>query len=346
MDKLSKGVLKHDYSRHQHTDELSMVCYFVNKNMEKQVVSLLKNLCLHNNKEIQNFMRMQTTNTKSYNIIEIVTNYCGKFLNHLQYPVAYDTFLRILECLLEFNYGPNIINQDIVIQKGFIQIANEILKMDYKDDQEVKEEGGRNLNKKTQSGGKTEHFNSKHFLANPSPLSSAKNFSRKDKNEINWDEVTQPKTNFMISMLKYKTLLILSQLLVGRNRSSSVYYSLRKILDPDVFRRNFAYQKYFISKFHSNQYSLKMFFRYNLDVNDEKNSPLIMEVGFQLYFMIMKMSSNLAVDMDEKYYNRLIKLLSIKEANLSTNSKGLIFNIYSFTLHMKNAIFSCYKKNK
>ena len=117
---------------------------------------------------------------------------------------------------------------------------------------------------------------------------------------------------------------------MSRSPSSYVYYTFRRVLDPDVFRKNFAYQDYFIKKFHKGQYSLKMFFRYNRSVDDEKNSPLIIEIGFHLYFLIMKMYPNLALDMDEKYEKRLVNLLSVKESKSSSPSKWLIVNMYYF----------------
>ena len=139
MDKLQNGTLKDFYSRHRYTDELSDSCYLVDKNLEKQVVSLFRNFCLHDNKEMQNYLREQVNNTKNYNMTVSITNYASKFLGHLQFPVAFDTFNRTLEWVLELIQGPNIVNQEIVIQQGFIQVANEILKMEYNEDQIVDE---------------------------------------------------------------------------------------------------------------------------------------------------------------------------------------------------------------
>jgi hypothetical protein len=52
-------------------------------------------------------------------------------LNHLHYPVAYDTFTYALDALLEFIQGPNILNQEILLTHNFIVIGNAILKLDY-----------------------------------------------------------------------------------------------------------------------------------------------------------------------------------------------------------------------
>lgn len=137
IDKLTKGTLRHFYSRQKYTDELSQTCYLVDKNLEKQVVSLLKNFCLQDNREMQNYIREQTNNTKSFNMIVAISDYASEFLTHLQYPVAFDTFQRTLEALLEFIQGPNMMNQEILIQHNFIEVSNAILKLEYKDDEEL-----------------------------------------------------------------------------------------------------------------------------------------------------------------------------------------------------------------
>jgi hypothetical protein len=135
IDKLSKGTLKHHYNRQKYTDELSDKCYMIDKNLEKQVVSLFMNFCLQGNFEMQEYIREQTNNTKSYNLVIAITSYANRFLSHLEYPVAYDTFHRTIECLLELIQGPNDKNQEIVIQHKFLELTNKVLEMDYKENQ-------------------------------------------------------------------------------------------------------------------------------------------------------------------------------------------------------------------
>ncbi|CAI2387002.1 unnamed protein product [Moneuplotes crassus] len=344
-DKLERGTLRAYYSRQKYTDELASSCYLVDKNLEKQVVSLMANFCAHDNKEMQNYMRDQSNNTKNYNMIQMITDYSGKFLSHLQYPVAYDTFQKTLDCLMEFNRGPNKINQEIIVERGFISVANEILKMDYNVEEEVQE--NTNLRPKLKPTKQLSLLNGDSYGKSSLPSLSKKS-SRKRREEVYYgDEVTQPQNNFMISMVKYKSLLILLELLVGRNRTNYVYYILRRVLDPDVFRKNFAYQAYFVKRFHRNEYSIKLFFRYNLDVETDNNSPLIVEVGFNLYFLLMRMSANLAVDMDEKYYNRLVRFITLRETKSYKNNQWLIEDLWDFTKSLVNIFISnCHKKNK
>jgi hypothetical protein len=134
----------------------------------------------------------------------------------------------------------------------------------------------------------------------------------------------------MISVSKYTTILVLLQLLAGRSLTSYVYYTYRRVFVPDTFRLNFAYQNYFKHKFHKNEYTLKMFFRNNKDMDVHHDSPLIIELGFSLYFLLMLMRNHMMLDMDEKFYNRLITLIPNKEKAASTRSKNIAWTIIDF----------------
>lgn len=176
-------------------------------------------------------------------------------------------------------------------------------------------------------------------------LRSDRGGSGKHKFDVSEDEIVPPANNFMISILKYNCLMVLLQLLAGRRPTSYVYYTLRRVLDPDTFRLNFAYQYYFVRKFHKGEYNMKLFFRYDRDVDVTNQSPLIIEIGFNLYFLLMKMQRNLFNDMDEKYYNRIICLLSQKEKAASTIRQNLFMTIVSFFVDAYRLCTRCCKKN-
>ena len=80
-------------------------------------------------------------------------------------------------------------------------------------------------------------------------------------------EYTQPETNFMISLVKLKSVTILLQLLVGRTSKSYVYYLYRRIIDPELFRLNLAYVYDFFTCFHSKEYTNDLFFKYTKDLD-------------------------------------------------------------------------------
>ena len=73
--KLISGVLKDYYSRLDQADEISQTCYTIDKNLEKQVINLLKLLCIHDNTNMQNYMRFQDKSIKSYNLVVLIADY-------------------------------------------------------------------------------------------------------------------------------------------------------------------------------------------------------------------------------------------------------------------------------
>ena len=288
---------------------------------------------------MQDYLREQTYNAKSYNMIVTTTDYASEFLTHLQYPVALDIFVRTLSALHEFVQGPNFANQEILIQHNFIEVANAILKFDYRDDEEIVRSS-----KRDEVGMLSKQLSLVQSIHSIKAKSHG-NSGGKSKFDISNDDITLPINNFMISLVKYKCLLVLSQLLEGRSPTSYVYYSFRRILDPMVFRQNFAYQSYFMRKFHRNEYTSSMFFKYNSDIDRTFDSPLIIEVGFILYFLLMKMQRNLYQDMDEKYYKRLICLLSEKEKAASTTHKNLFLMIIDFIIDLWRLCTRCCRKH-
>lgn len=131
IEKLNQGSLHEYYSAINYTDEISKVSYTIDKNLEKQLVTLLRNLCTNGNREMQNYLRNQVNSQKSYNLVNLCTTYAGELCDHLQYPVAYDNFQTVLSALLEFIEGPNVKNQNILINLNFVGMAKKILDLDY-----------------------------------------------------------------------------------------------------------------------------------------------------------------------------------------------------------------------
>lgn len=142
----------------------------------------------------------------------------------------------------------------------------------------------------------------------------------------------------MISVAKYKCLQVLMQMLVGRRSDSYVYYLFRRVLQPKTFRLNFAYQTYFIAEFHKGEYSKDLFFRYDQHIDDDTASPLIVEIGFQLYFLLVRMRDNMIDDMDDKYYKRLIRFMQRKQRAAATVEKFVLFSMVDFFIDVYKLI--------
>ena len=157
-------------------------------------------------------------------------------------------------------------------------------------------------------------------------------FEQTIQNELIIDgvEVSQPATNFMISLAKFKWLTVLLQMLVGRNPTSYVYYLFRRVFSPEMFRLNFAYVSDFIYHYHDREYIMNLFFKYRNSIDDHEESPLIIENGFRLYFLLMRLKDNLLYDMDEKYLNRILVLISQRTKASTTMRKGIGAEVFDF----------------
>jgi hypothetical protein len=74
------------------------------------------------------------------------------------------------------------------------------------------------------------------------------------------DSLSVPQNDFMISLIKYKAASILLTMVSHAEPDDYIFYVYRRVIDPDVFRLNFAYHSYFIDKFHNNEYDTNLFF--------------------------------------------------------------------------------------
>ena len=149
-------------------------------------------------------------------------------------------------------------------------------------------------------------------------------------NEFSLSEISQPDSNFMISLVKFKCATVLLQMLIGSEPTSYVYYHYRRVLDPELFRLNLAYVVDFASRYNDGKYTMDLFYKYNKNIDDPDDSPLIIELGFRLYFLILRMKDNLYIDIDEKYLNRILVLLSQRTKSSGTVKRGIIMESIEF----------------
>jgi hypothetical protein len=118
------------------------------------------------------------------------------------------------------------------------------------------------------------------------------------------DYVPRPSTNFMISLAKFRVLLILNHLLDGFEVDDYVYYLYRRSFTPTMFRKNFAYQDYFYNHSFRGEYRTSLFFSYYQNLNKKDMSPYIAEIGFEFYFLLKKMEENFTIDPDETFHKK------------------------------------------
>lgn len=91
--KINKNILRDFFSKQKYTDELSPKSYYIDKNLEKQIIDFMRFLSKNGNKFMQNYMKKQFNNTRSFNFVYMVNDISKEILSHLHYPVAFDIFI-------------------------------------------------------------------------------------------------------------------------------------------------------------------------------------------------------------------------------------------------------------
>ena len=147
---------------------------------------------------------------------------------------------------------------------------------------------------------------------------------------LNFNEITQPASNYMISLAKFKWTTVLLQMLIGSDPTSYIFYHYRRVLDPELFRLNLAYVSDFANRYNDGKYTMDLFYKYNKNYDETDDSPLIIELGFKLYFLILRMKDNLILDMDETYLKRVLSLLPKRSKSSDIVKKGLLGETYEF----------------
>ena len=86
-------------------------------------------LASNGNTEMQNFIRKQHTNSRSFDMISLIVKYVEVLLAYQHFPIIYDTTRQCLLMLMEMIQGPNLENQAHIINCDFVNIAVRILRV-------------------------------------------------------------------------------------------------------------------------------------------------------------------------------------------------------------------------
>ena len=98
------------------------MCYNINKNLEKQLIKFFRILCMNGNRKMQNFLRKQHTNVKSFNIISIISENASDYIPKLKFAIPFDLFVESILAMTEFIQGPNTDNQQNPLQFFFLLV--------------------------------------------------------------------------------------------------------------------------------------------------------------------------------------------------------------------------------
>ena len=237
---------------------------------------MIKLLCGDGNKKMQDMFRQQIKNKKSYNLIQLIVSNLNILLPYLNFVVPFDIFHESIVALTELIQWPNLRNQEILVDNEYIEITEAILSLVY-----IKETGERRSNenflysksrtnmasishrKHSMSMNKSQRMNSMNSMNMSMSRMSGKNKSEFKSSMSSEQDISLPKTNFMLSVIKFKSLRLLLLLFNGHDPHERVYYDIRRIISAEVIRMNLAYQDFFFQKFHFREYDTDLFFKYD-----------------------------------------------------------------------------------
>lgn len=142
---------------------------------------------------MQNYLRTQHNNTRSFNIVKLINEILSVLTDHLHFPIVYEIFNASLKCLFEFIQGPNRENQLVIIMSDFVSLANDILMMDFHND----------LNNEEGEEKEKVEFNKSSFKS-----LASKSIGQMSSNRMAWENLqslytqtlTQPPNNYLVSL--------------------------------------------------------------------------------------------------------------------------------------------------
>ena len=332
IKKLHKCLLLEVFSRIKSPKSVSDKCYWVNENLEKQIMVFMGLLCSRHNRCCQDYMREQENGSESFNFVQLSLNYCKAFLPYIHYPVAFDTFCSCMYTIFEFIDGGNSTNRDIMIKEGIIEIANAILKLEYyiEDKEETIKRNMECLNNivnaHTQESVKKYFYQSEEY--------------DKSVNKLPKYLAEYIKENFMMSLLKNKIIILLLELTSGKPElTKDAFFKFKILIDPEVFRKILAYQDYFFEKYHNRNYKVDLMYRFELSVDNVKDSCFVLEQGYILFFLLLKIRQHFEQYGSSKVYeDSIFKQIPQKErndvsvsANIFVQIFGLFYDIFKFS---------------
>ena len=298
---------------------MERVCYNINKNLEKQLIKFFRILCMNGNRKMQNFLRKQHTNVKSFNIISIISENASDYIPKLKFAIPFDLFVESILAMTEFIQGSNTDNQQILMDNELVEMAARILEMDYAT--EHKDRRYEQLRQLYQTQTKPSEGATGGLAGSSNAMGTSQNLSlnrsslrqtqdrRSGEDQSDFTVDHPPQTNYQLSILKYRTLRLLLQMLDGHSPQAPIYYQVRRIVSAEILRKNLAYQTYFFRYYHRSQLSTDLFFKYDKKFSKKGRDPFIIEIGFNLFFLLREMEEHLKFELDQDYYDHIVSLL-------------------------------------
>ena len=291
-----------------------------NLNIIKDLLRFLQLLAENHNNILQNFLRDQTTNRLSYNFVNILVEYLSMLLGKLSNIIEnqefseyyinlyYERLLSLLDTICEFLQGPCQKNQEYLINTKIIESFDKILSeiiinpsfipsssenkpsLSNKKENETKESSNVYGKDYYKSG------NLRTLLAAESSNTSTLNKKKNNSSQNIFSKLS----HYQKSLLIFKISLVFLSIIEGRKTKDNV---IQKIL------RDFDYKLIFL-KCADIYLALKNNLNFFLYIEDnikdisenELNSKIVSEAGFNLYFLIQYLLSFENEDSEFKKY--------------------------------------------
>ena len=332
-------------------------------------LELISNLSENNDTikgKMKDFLRMQYNNAKSHNFIVILASIIEIFVsdenpnNILLLEKYYSVIIKIIECITKCCNGASKENQDCVVKETkMLKFTKFILeKINYR--QKLFFDDGINVAPNEIVGGekkdKDKYFNVNSVKTTTSTLYERTKSRRYECQEIGLDRKR-------LSYLKYKLLLFLTVITVGRQKDDKIYELVHQVIDFNTLANILVetYKEILIEKnctrnpellsFDENMLQrmdnieYKDLKNWNESINDE--NFIIFENGTYTYILINIYLENLSKPIDIDTYNLINKVKDIlKIINCKENKDNIFSNIIDFCISIKRCFQSIYDCNK
>ena len=313
------------------------------------VLELISNLSENNDKiqgKMKDYLRMQYNNSKYLNFIIILVRIIESFVmdennsNIFLIEKYFNIIIKIIDCITKCCNGASKENQDCVVKETqMLKFTKFVLeKLTYR----PKKYFDDGLN--SYSNNPTFKVKSKETLNNKNNLS---NIEKMKRSGIECQEIGLDRRR--LAYLKYKLLLFLSVLTVGRKKDDKIYELIHQVIDFNSLVNVLVetYKEILIEKNCTNKPDLLSFdedMLSRMDNPEYKNLSkwdytltdenfIIFEIGTYTFILINIYLENLTKPIDIDIYNQIIKIRNVlKKIKCNVEKKSVLNDFKNFIL--------------
>lgn len=305
------------------------------------LLNFLQLLTENHNSRLQDYLRRQTNSRTSYDLVDACINLCRSLIKRLT-PVNYETLQRCMATLAEFIQGPCLTNQQVLVDKKFIETGCSIMNKCLYDGDVIME-----MYTGHQIARMKERYNTVNSifinqLHHVSPVCAKKiEESHKRLSPLHFQK-------WMLNRLKYKTVIILESLLEGQNDGKTL-----KIMTQECPASVLLQNLKIIFKNQHNYYGRKMnaesLNHFEIDPNSLKDKDdtlaleLIIETGFKIYGLLSIYAESKLEGEDINAFREALENYSSNERSIVNEREGLIREVFFFVWDIIKFLFTIYK---